>query len=149
MARSPVEDVLGSAFGFVIIGLSLMLAMVVTPLFLLAGATYVAVRLYLENPRRLERLARAETMILYNHALAGQVRLSPEEIDVALSRSWPPDIPDALAFQLLQVGRALFADEGLAPDIPPVPALCNTVEGARYRDLLARLGQARSDHVMV
>ena len=43
MARSPVEDVLGSAFGFVIIGLSLMLAMVVTPLFLLAGATYVAV----------------------------------------------------------------------------------------------------------
>ena len=30
-----------------------------------------------------------------------------------------------------------------------MPALCNTVEGARYRDMLARSGQARSDRVMV
>ena len=104
MSRSPVEDVVGSAFGFVIVGLCLMLAMVVTPLFLLAGATYVIVRLYLENPRRLERLARAETMILYNHALAGQVRLSPEEIDGALSRSWPPDIPDEHRFNHMDRG---------------------------------------------
>ena len=30
-----------------------------------------------------------------------------------------------------------------------MPALCNTVEGARYRDLLAKAGQARNDPVMV
>ena len=30
-----------------------------------------------------------------------------------------------------------------------MPALCNTIEGARYRDMLARSGQARSDRVMV
>ncbi|WP_371229877.1 ATP-binding protein, partial [Roseovarius sp. 2305UL8-3] len=29
------------------------------------------------------------------------------------------------------------------------PALCNTVEGARYRDMLAKAGQARSDKAMV
>lgn len=35
------------------------------------------------------------------------------------------------------------------PEVPPLPALCNTVEGARYRDMLARLGQARNDRVVV
>ncbi|MCB1469462.1 MAG: ATP-binding protein, partial [Rhizobiaceae bacterium] len=38
---------------------------------------------------------------------------------------------------------------GLSPEVPPPPALCNTVEGARYRDRLARIGQARADRVMV
>ncbi|MGJ5620560.1 hypothetical protein [Sulfitobacter sp. MF3-043] len=50
---------------------------------------------------------------------------------------------------MLEIGRALLNGEGLSPDIPPMPALCNTVEGARYRDMLARSGQARSDRVMV
>ena len=43
----------------------------------------------------------------------------------------------------------MFEAEGLSPEIPPPPALCNTIEGARYRDRLARTGQARNDRVMV
>lgn len=149
MARSPFEEFAGSIAGMVVLAAFLLLAAVVTPLFLLGAVGYIAIRLYRENPRRLERLAREETLVLYNHALAGQVRLTAEDIDNALSRSWPTDLPDALRIQLLEVGRALFADEGLSPAVPPPPPLCNTVEGARYRDMLARLGQARSDPVMV
>lgn len=148
MARSPYEDFSGSFFGLVIIALFLAFAVIITPFFLLGAAAYVGYRLYNESPRRLEQRARDETMLLYNHALAGRVQFSPMEIDAALMGSCPPDTPEALAIQLLEIGRALYADEGLSPEVPPPPALCNTVEGARYRDQLARMGQARGDRVM-
>lgn len=149
MAKGPVEEFLSGYLGLIVLALFLVLALIITPFFLIGGAIYVAARLYLQSPRRLERLAREETLLLYHHARSGTVELTSDDIDNALSRTWPPDPPEPLRLQLLQVGRALFADEGLSPDIPPVPALCNTVEGARYRDQLARLGQARADRVMV
>ncbi|MCR8551154.1 type IV secretory system conjugative DNA transfer family protein [Salipiger sp. P9] len=133
----------------IILALILLLAMVLTPMVLIAVPSYVGLRLYRESPARLERRARAETEILYRHALAGSVTLDVEEIDHALSRYWPLDVPEPLRLQLAALGRELLAEEGLTPEVPPPPALCNTVEGARYRDLLARLGQARNDRVMV
>lgn len=149
MAQSAGEEILKSSFGLFALVLFLLLALIVTPLFLIGAAAYVIIRLYLESPRRLERLAREETQLLYQHALAGTVQLSDEDLDDALTRDWPTDTPATLRLQLLDIGRALFRDEGLSPEIPPPPALCNTVEGARYRDLLARLGQARTDAVML
>ena len=149
MSRSGSDDFGGLFLTFMIIAAIIMLAMIVTPVLLIGIPAYVFFRLYKESPRRLERLAREETEILYNHALSGQVRLSDAEIDVALSQHWPPDTPEPLQVQLLAIGRGLLADEGLSPDVPPMPALCNSIEGARYRDKLARLGQARSDRVMV
>jgi len=140
------EDFIWLAIGLTVI---LALAFIVTPILLVGIPSYVFYRLYKESPRRLERLAREETQTLYNHALSGQVRLSEDEIDAALSHHWPPDTPEPLRIQLLEIGRALLSDEGQSPDIPPMPALCNTIEGARYRDMLARSGQARSDRVMV
>jgi len=149
MARSGSDDFGGLILSFMIIAGILSLAAILTPFLLVGIPAYVFFRLYRESPQRLERLAREETEILYNHALSGQVRLSDAEIDAALSQHWPPDTPEALKIQLLGIGRALLDDEGLSPEIPPMPALCNTVEGARYRDMLARSGQARSDRVMV
>ncbi|WP_205389843.1 ATP-binding protein [Sulfitobacter sp. SK011] len=149
MAGSNSDDFSGLILSFFVISGILALAAILTPVLLVGIPAYVFYRLYKESPRRLERLAREETEILYNHALSGQVRLSDAEIDAALSHHWPPDTPEALKIQLLQIGRALLNDEGLSPEIPPMPALCNTVEGARYRDMLARSGQARSDRVMV
>lgn len=149
MAHSPVDDFFKTGLGLFVLALFLMLAIVVTPLFLIGAAAYVVVRLYLESPARLERLAREETELLYRHALSGTVTLTDEELDDALACTWPVDVPVTLRLQLLDLGRALFKDEGLSPDIPPPPALANTVEGARYRDLLAKLGQARTDAVML
>jgi hypothetical protein len=148
MARSPFEDFMQTGLGLAVLALFLLLALVVTPFFLIGAAAYVIGRLYLESPRRLERLAKEETNVLYQHALAGTVSVTDEELDNALAQSWPVDTPATLRSQLLEIGRDLYKDEGLSPDIPPPPALCNTVEGARYRDLLARLGQARTDAVM-
>ena len=149
MSNGPIEEFGGLFLVFAIVGTLLMITVFVTPIAIAGIVGYVGYRLYTENPARLERLARAETETLYNHALAGSVQLTDEEINAALGQHWPADLPATLRVQLLDVGRAVFEQEGLTPDVPPPPALCNTVEGARYRDMLARAGQARSDRVMV
>lgn len=149
MAGGASEDFGGLFLSFVILAMILAIAALFTTFALFAVPAYVGFRIWKEHPRRLERLAREETVVLYNHALAGSVRLSEGEIEEALFRHWPPDLPGSLRVQLLDVGKAVFKAEGLSPEIPPLPALCNTVEGARYRDLLAKAGQARTDRVMI
>lgn len=123
-------------------------AITLTPVALIGVPAYIGFRLWRDSPRRAEALARQETETLYAHALSGQVSLTDAELDAALARHWPVMVPHALKIQLLQHGRALFDREGLTPDIPPPPALCNTLEGGRYRDQLARLGQVRHDRDM-
>ena len=131
-----------------ILSLMITLAIIITPIMLVGIPAHIFYRLWRENPKRLERLSREETMMLYNHALAGSAKLTDSEVETALAAHWPHDTPYALHVQLQELGKALFEAEGLAPEIPPPPALCNTIEGARYRDMLARVGQARNDRVM-
>ncbi len=149
MAQGSNTSFAGDFLSFVVVAMLLLLALIITPIILVGMPAYVFYRLYTESPKRLERLAREETQLLYDHALSGSVHLSDAEVETALAQHWPPDTPTALRIQLLEIGKTLFAQEGLMPEIPPLPALCNTVEGARYRDMLARAGQARSDRVMV
>jgi len=131
-----------------ILSLMITLAIIITPIMLIGIPAYIFYRLWKENPKRLERLSREETMMLYNHAIAGSAKLTDSEVETALAAHWPHDMPNPLYIQLQELGKALFEAEGLAPEIPPLPALCNTIEGARYRDRLARVGQARNDRVM-
>ena len=149
MLKSFFDSYTGMMLFMFILGGFIVLAMILTPIALVGIPAYVFYRLYSENPKRLERLSREETELLYHHATGGQVTLTDTEIEIALSQHWPTDLPAATRLQLLDIGKALLAQEGLTPDVPPIPALCNTVEGARYRDMLARLGQARNDRVMV
>ena len=146
---SDLQELWGAMLGAVILALVLGLAVVATPVVLVGIPAYFVYRLYRDSPKRLERLARWETRRLYWSARRGRVKLSERDIETALTRHWPPDMPHGLRVQLLDVGKAIFAEEGLMPEIPPMPAICNSVEGARYRDMLARAGQARSDKTMV
>lgn len=149
MRRGEFDIADSLLFLSIALALALLLTIVLTPIALVAVPAIIGIRLYRQSPARLERLAREETETLYRHAQAGQAQLSDAEIEDALMRHWPPDTPEPLRVQLAQIGRAILDDEGLTPEIPPPPALCNTVEGARYRDQIARLGQARNDRVMV
>ena len=125
-------------WGALILSLLITLAIIVTPILLIGIPAYIFYRLWKENPKRVERLSREETMVLYDHAVAGSAKLTDGEVETALAVHWPHDIPMPLYIQLQELGRALFEAEGLTPEIPPPPALCNTIEGARYRDMLAR-----------
>ncbi len=144
--RSASESFEGSIIiGAVILGGLVMGAILLTPFLIVGVPAYIGYRIWSDSPARAEKLARQETEALYNHAVNGRVQLSDAEIERELTKSWPSDMPTALRIQLLDLGRTLFEAEGLSPDIPPMPALCNSLEGGRYRDHLARLGQARSD----
>ncbi len=149
MQTNLTDAVVSLSITAIIMGFLVAAAVFVTPFFLLGLAAYIGGRLYLESPARAERKAKEETMTLYQHALSGQVQMSDEDVDAALSAHWPTATPNQLRAQLLAAGRALFAAEGLSPDIPTPPVLCNTVEGGRYRDLLAKQGQARNDPQMI
>lgn len=149
MGKSFLGDFGGAIFGAAVIGFLLTLALILTPIVLIGIPLYVGFRLWRDSPARAERLMRAETMVLYNHAIKGQVTLANDEINAALEQHWPNDTPEALIYQLRQIGLGLFQAEGLNPEVPPPPALCNTVEGGRYRDQLARIGQSRRDRVML
>ncbi|MEQ9121115.1 MAG: ATP-binding protein, partial [Alphaproteobacteria bacterium] len=84
-------------------------------------------------------------MALYRHAIAGTRRLTDEEIETELGYHLPSRMSAGLRQQLIDIGRRLYEAEGLSPEVPPPPALCNSIEGARYRDMVARLGQAGND----
>ena len=131
-----------------VLALLLFLAVVVTPIAFFGIAAYVVYRLYNESPARREARAKAQTMALYNAAKAGSVSFTDEDIDAALSSHWPSNTPKPLLIQLLKIGRTLYDAEGLSPDIPEPPTLHNTVEAARYRDRLERIGVARRDKGM-
>ena len=149
MARSGAPDYTTMVIvGSLVVGTILAVAIILSPVAFVGIPAYIGYRLWRDSPARAERIARAETEALYNHALNGQVTLSDAEIERGLRQQWPADVPDALRIQLLQLGQAIFEAEGLSPDIPPPPALCNTLEGGRYRDQLARLGQVRHDRGM-
>ena len=148
-ARGVSEDFGGLLLSFVVLGIVLSIAVLLSTFALVAVPAYIGYRIWKDSPARLERLARKETELLYEHALDGSVRLSEQEIYSALMRHWPPDMPETLRMQLLNIGKAIFEQEGLMPYVAPPPALCNSVEGARYRDMLAKAGQARTDPVMI
>jgi hypothetical protein len=131
-----------------VIGTLILAAFVLTPIALVGIPAYVGYRLRRDSPARAEKIARAETEALYNHALSGRVEISEADIDRGLADHWPSNMPHLLRVQLLALGREIYAAEGLSPEIPPPPALCNTLEGGRYRDQLAHLGQVRHDRGM-
>ena len=144
-----MSDFWKTGVGIFTVGAICTLIIGLLPVLIIGTLGYVGYRLWRDNPARLEAVAKAETNLLYQHALSGHVKLSQAEIDVALTANWPKDTPAALRHRLVQIGNALFDAEGLTPDIPPPPVLCNTVEGGRYRDMLARAGQGRNDRQML
>jgi hypothetical protein len=134
--------------GLIPIGVIVLLAMFLAPILLFGLPIYIAWRLHMESPKRAERIAREETETIYRHALAGSVQMSEEDIETALRQHWPEDTPDVLVIQLLDLGKEIYALEGLSSEIPPPPAIHNSVEAARYRDHIARIGQGRGDRAM-
>ena len=148
MSRNPFDAMSELIIVLILLVIVFGLALLLTPAFFVAVPVWVAYRLWRQSPYLAERIARRETMTLYRHAKRGRVQLSEADIETALASRFPPDVPESLKLQLIEIGKAIFADEGLDPDIPPPPALHNSVEAARYRDRLARIDQARGDRTM-
>lgn len=115
--------------GIVAIG---MVAIFATPFVLLLGAGFVAYKWWDLNPRWKEKQARKHTLELYDETL---------RLYQTVPTEWfLPEAVVPIAEELLK------AEIGPTP-IPPPPVTCNSIEGARYRDLLSKIGASTPDAV--
>ena len=76
-----LHDWTGLVLTVFVLLLVITLAIAVTPMAVAGIAGYVGFRLYKESPARAERIAKAETMALYDAARAQQVSFDDDEID--------------------------------------------------------------------
>lgn len=129
LSSDPLSE-FASSFGGAILAamllLALVLALLLTPVIALAAVPLVWLAYHRNSPKTKERLARERTEALYAIA-AGLV---PPDQDRHLDRLIAALDPPALT-----TAHALYRLEGLEPP-PPVPPICNSIEGARYRDKL-------------
>jgi len=86
----------------------------------------------------LERKAREHTQALYREALAMTPRIPDrEEWELQILRRLPGDLPNGIIDAMLQAALDLYDLERFDSQLPPPPLVCNSVEGARYRDFLS------------
>lgn len=121
---------------FIIIALALLLVGVifVTPFVLLLIAGYIGYRLfvaYQNNPTKKEKEARQLTLEMYEETLRRHTPHKP---------TW--DVPAVY----LDVANELLQSEVTLATVPQPPAVCNSIEGARYRDLLSKAGSATPEN---
>ncbi|MEM7212985.1 MAG: ATP-binding protein [Pseudomonadota bacterium] len=109
---------------------------------------YIGYRLYIDSPKRKERVAREHTIALYEAATRKLIGHQDFDLERHLGRHLPDWLPETVYRQLIAIGQDIFAAEDLTIDIPEPPPICNSLEGARYRDMLARVGQTRGDPKM-
>ena len=108
-SRSASESFEGRiVIGAVILGLLVRVAILLTPVLLVGVPAYIGYRVWYDSPARAEKIARQETEALYNYAMSGRVVLTEAEIQRALTKHWPVDMPNALRIQLLELGRGLL-----------------------------------------
>lgn len=89
------------------------------------------------SPHRLEKLARKQTMTLYEVAKATYPEVVPLRATFAQFEynGEPPEVYEPI----LAVGIDLWRLESFDLLIPEPPVMCNSIEGGRYRDQLNRL----------
>ncbi len=103
---------------------------------------------YKNNPARKERLARERTMALYRQATQQLLPGRQADLESELCYHLPGNTPESVREQLLDIGYELIAQENIIRDVPEPPAVCDSVEGGRYRDMLIRITQSKQDPVM-
>jgi len=107
------------------------------PVLLIAGAIFAGTYYYYHSPSYKEQQARQHTHELYDRVKDrfGNT-LSQEDFLARVYRAL--NLPDAVRHEFLGAALAIYEEEGFA-DLRPPPAICNSVEGARYRDYLDML----------
>ena len=145
----PVHETFVAAAGFVALAaLVLVLILVsvyVIPVVVVVGGAYVAYRNYYNSDANQERRSKEHTLALYQAAKS--TRDVPDRITFgkAVYRSLPDDLPEPVVDALLTVALDLYDMELFANAIPEPPPICNSIEGARYRDMLSKLSGKGQD----
>ena len=128
-------------FVFAIIFAAMLAATLVIPLGI--GATiwgsYRGYRLYQNRPSKLEADAHEETYRLYRECVSIRQRsLSKYDFGMIVAERLVDPIPDAAQSAAIVLALELYDREDFMGESPPPPTVCNSLEGARYRDMLTK-----------
>ncbi|QXT40983.1 ATP-binding protein [Gymnodinialimonas ceratoperidinii] len=139
--KSDIEGIVGLVIICGLLAVTFTLALYLTPYVLLIGGAGLLGYAWFHHPARREKESREMTLSLYEDVLRQSKSVSVgHELDRALAR-----YSEAIRVQCAPIAHSLLASELLTPDVPEPPAVCNSIEGARYRDSLAKIAQNKSD----
>lgn len=131
--RGAVLLVIGCA-GLTLLTISFVFAL---PVMIIGFGGWAFYRWYTNHPSVCERREREHLHSLYREAKrTTPTMLSKEEFGGELYRD-VPQLPDALETVLLRVALDLYDAEEFAEPVRPPPPICNSMEGARYKDYLS------------
>lgn len=117
---------------------TLTLMILITPYVLLIGGAGTLGYAWYHSPKRNERVAREHTLALYEATLRVA---KPIDLDYLIDHHTPRGWPESIRQQLRPILYQLLAEDVVSSTVPEPPVICNSVEGARYRDQLAKIGQ--------
>lgn len=143
-----IEDYIGivfSAFIMVLLLSVFLFSIVFIPVVLVACGLYYF--LY-ASPSAREKRASKFTQELYQKTIA-EVEI-PEIVEFGLEiYNKLPELPEELKDVLLQIIVALYKAEGFDDGVKEPPAICDSVEGARYRDYLSRIERVTNEIMLI
>lgn len=144
MADEDVEAVVGLVIAAGLLAVAFYAAFFLIPIAILIFVGWLIHYALNKSPTALERKAREHTHALYREALERYgFRDSSEFAAEVIARL--PELPPSVDVLLGHVAMDLYENEQY-PSIPEPPLICNSIEGARYRDLLSKLTAHDTKH---
>lgn len=122
-------------------GIAIFSAFVAIPLFVVLLG-YFAYRVYehqQNRPEVLERKARERTHTLYLEAKNKTKPIDKIQFGKGFAALLRTEIPAPVLDAAIEAGLDMFDVEGWGAGIPEPPVVCNSIEGARYRDYIAKV----------
>lgn len=107
------------------------------PIVLIAGAIFAGAYYHYQSPKYKEQKAKEHTHALYQSAKAAY-GVEPDLFTYVVGNALPGSLPESVRDELFAIADELTDLEGFH-ELPPPPAICNSMEGARYRDYIASL----------
>lgn len=134
------------ALAFAIIFVGVMLVIPLTVVAIIFGGWWLYDR-YQHSPEVLERKARERTHALYLEATAKVKPVDKVEFGKGVFAALRSDVPGPVIDAALEASLDMFDVEGWGAGIPDPPVVCNSMEGARYRDYIAKVSAITPDDI--
>lgn len=141
MAKSSIEEDAALAIGLISLAALILIAILASVFVLPVAVVLVVAWILWRNHRKSdgyrEKIARKHTEELYRAALALAPKWPNKEEFGREVYARLPSVPESVEDVMLEVALDLYDEEHFEADVPPVPAICNSLDGQHYRDFLA------------
>ena len=141
MAKSSLEEEAALAIGLISLAALILIAILasifVLPVVLVLVVAWILWCNHRKSDGYREKLARRHTEELYRAAQALAPKWPNKEEFGREVYAHLPSVPETVEDVMLEVALDLYDEEHFEAELPPVPAICNSLDGQHYRDFLA------------